>query len=121
MENLEHDRFKVGRHWRRPPYRANFPVGAGAVALGHEGARERQSSHEAGRLFPIQKTPDRGGVAPILPQSRLCAAAEQWNARPVGISADEGGIAIEAGFAVGVSQQRPLDELLPHRIRDRSG
>jgi hypothetical protein len=34
---------------------------------------------------------------------------------------DEGEVAVEAGFAVGMAQPRPFDELRRHRIADRCG
>ena len=43
----------------------------------------------------------RDGVAPLPPQARLRAPVQQRNARPLRIGADEGGVALESGFAIG--------------------
>ena len=118
-ECIERRALQIDRQRRRLPSRARFALGAGAVALRRQHARDREPAHPARRCLADEAAHD-GGVAPLLPQPRLGAPAQSRNARPIGIGVDEGGVARESGRAPRMAQQRPFDQRLRHRIADRS-
>jgi hypothetical protein len=99
-ERVERRGFQFGRQFRRVPYRADLALSAGAVAFAQAHARERKPAHRA-RWFSAEEAMHRDGVAPLPPQARLRAPVQQRNARPLRIGADEGGVALESGFAIG--------------------
>ena len=101
-----------------PPRFADQAFGALAVAVGNEQAGERQAPPGARRI-PGQKTAHGGGVAPVGPQRNFRAAAEEGDARPARIVANEGRIAAEFRTHVVGAQDHPFDKLLCHRVVDR--
>jgi hypothetical protein len=119
VKGSRHGRFQFGRHFRRLPYRANFALGARAVALSQQHARERKPAKRANRLR-AEEAAHGGSVALLFPQPCLRTLAQQWDIRPVGIGSDEDGVAVKSGGAVG-SQERPFDEFLRHWIADQCG
>ena len=109
-ERVENGGFHFGRQFRRLPHRANFACGAVAIALVHQHTREREPANRAGR-FLADEAAHRGTVVPLLPQPCLGAPAQQRHARPIGIGAKEGDVALESCRAIRVAQQCPFDQL----------
>jgi hypothetical protein len=113
----EHGGFHFGRQLRRPPHRPHPALSVGAVAFFHFGTGQRQPARHADRLADDESA-YRAGVVPPLPQLLLDAPPQHRNARPVGIGADEGGVAREADVSVRLAQQDPFHQLLRQRIAD---
>src|SRR4030081_3208108 len=90
----KHLSFKPGRQLLRSPGFADFALRAAAVTLVEQHTSESQSAYGAGRL-PVQEATHRHCVAPFLPQRSFRASAQEADARPGTIVADEGYIALE--------------------------
>src|SRR5438046_7387063 len=92
----KHLSLKLGGELLGSPNLADLALGTAAVTLAEQYASKSQpaSSSSAGRL-PVQEATHRHGVTPLLPQRSFCALAQEAEARPGRIVADERYIAAE--------------------------
>src|SRR5215216_7844165 len=102
----------------RTPSFANLAFGAATVAFGKQHSGKCKPAFCACRLA-ASETPNRRGIAALVPQSSLRALAEQANARPVRILGDECCVTAEINLRARVAQNVPFDHLLTRRIADR--
>src|ERR1700722_16429014 len=116
-EQLERFGFGTLRQFIRPPSLANQAFGTVTVAFGEQDPREREAALGAFWLIAYEAT-NGGGVAAVLPQTRLCPPAHESHTRPARIIGDERRVSAEARVSVRMTQDKPFNELPRRGVSD---
>ncbi len=119
-EYVQHLAFELAGEVLVAPSLAHEALGAGAVALQQQRARERELALGGDGPVLAEMRPHGRGIEAVLPERRLGAAPQEADARPARIFGDEGDIAGEVDLVVVAAQDRPFDQLACDRIADRA-